>query len=662
MVLVHVVGSRESRLIRLALLAIATLPWGGVQRTVARETVVADGVEVRYSGLTQQQAESIARTVSSARAICVEKFRFDMPATIAVDAAVNSAAPVRLFNDGADHFSLSVHDAASLRRPQASGTFHLYGLCHEVAHLAMYRPIQQRRWMTTAAAEGWAHYLGSRIIDEVYQRQGESLWWDPYDYRADGMQRLRAQLAESEPGEVARGAGLWLELAEIIGDDKLAPLMAAWGQAEVDLQQPGAALLAALQSVASDPAVAQWWQRAEPVLVRATPRSPFDGAPPADGMLTQIEHEVVADDGRPAGKRSTAGGGHAVRSTAPAGQWLLTAVRVFGSRYGRPDSGSAVGSVWLCDAENREIASFDLPYDKFPYGGPDWVRIDVPPTLVPDEFIVGVSFNPTATRGVFVSHDASPEGESLSALPGREPAAFDAGDWLLRPVLALHAAPRTWTDKTGKFSVEATLTNLQDEQVTLLNADGKPVTLPAAKLCDADREYLQTVASAVSGDGDEPTTEPAPRQRPREVAADDGTPTGRKSLPQGNAVLLEAGTGGGLVTAVRIHGSRYGAPRVPAGAEFTVAVCDEQFQPLGEFTFPLSKFPRGNAKWVTVRVEPTKVPERFVVCTDFAATSTLGVFVSHDAEGEGLVGKPGQPAGTFTGGDWLIRAVVAPAE
>ena len=622
------------------------------------EIVASDGVAVRYANLSEMQAESIARTAAAARSVCVDRFGFDMPAAIAIDVAVDPAGPVRLFNDGADRFSLSVHDSASLRQPSASGVFHLYGLCHEVAHLAMYQPVQQRRWMTTAAAEGWAHYLGSRIVDDVYAREGDALWWDPYDYRADGMLRLRAQLAGAEPGDVARGAGLWMELAEIIGDKKLAPLFAAWGGAEIDPAQPGDALFAQLKAIADDPAVDAWWSRAEPVFVRATPRSPFDATAPRSGVLSKIETELVADDGTPAGKRSTAGGGHARRAVAPAGQWLLTAVRVFGSRYGGAGSEAATGEVWICDDQNREIASFELPYDKFPRGAPQWVRIDVHPTPVPAEFIVGVSFNPTATRGVFVSHDATPDGQSLSALPGRDPVAFDDGDWLLRPVLALHSKSRTWTDATGKFSVDAALVDADDQKVALQTNDGKAISLPLAKLSAPDQQFVQSVVGGEQG-GSSTSDSTAANLHPREACTDDGKPAGRKSLPQGNAVLLEAFPGGGSVTAVRIHGSRYGAPRV-TGEEFTVTLCDEDFEPIREFKFPLEKFRRGTAKWVTLRLEPTKVPEKFIVCTDFAATSTKGVFVSHDAEGEALVGKPGQAAGTFSGGDWLIRAIVAP--
>jgi len=72
-------------------------------------------------------------------------------------------------------------------------------------------------------------------------------------------------------------------------------------------------------------------------------------------------------------------------------------------------------------------------------------------------------------------------------------------------------------------------------------------------------------------------------------------------------------------------------------------------------TPPYSKFKRGDPGWVSLRVKPTEVPKEFVICLNFNPERTKGVYISHDAEGKSLVGLPGKPAGTFTGGDWLIR-------
>jgi hypothetical protein len=52
---------------------------------------------------------------------------------------------------------------------------------------------------------------------------------------------------------------------------------------------------------------------------------------------------------------------------------------------------------------------------------------------------------------------------------------------------------RTWTDSTGKHKVEAEFVEILDGKVRLKLADGKIVSLPLAKVSEADREYLKEV-------------------------------------------------------------------------------------------------------------------------------------------------------------------------
>ena len=213
----------------------------GTAATLADDLDVAH-VRVNFNGVDEAHARAVARTVAAARAICIDKFAFDMPETIYVDVSAKADQSVRLFNDGVDRFSLSLRSAADLRKPATSGTFHLYGLCHEVGHLAMYRPIKGHSWLSTAGAEGWAHYLGSVLVDEVFAKEGIDLWPDNYDYRADGTRRLEEQLARPNVPDVAHGARLWRELATAVGPEKMPALFAAWGRVKIDPADPAATL------------------------------------------------------------------------------------------------------------------------------------------------------------------------------------------------------------------------------------------------------------------------------------------------------------------------------------------------------------------------------------------------------------------------------------
>lgn len=399
----------------------------------AEETVRLDHAVVSYEGIGKDYAEAIAGTVAAARAIAVEQFGFDMPDTISVSARCDAKAGAGLFNDGSDRFFLTVRSERDLRRPSQSGVFTIYGLCHEVGHLAMYRLIRDHGWMTAAAAEGWAHYLGSRLVDGVHAREGQKLWPDPYDYLDDGTARLKRQLASSTRGTVTRGAAAWLALGEVVGDKGFKPIFEAWGKADVDPTDPAAAARKALLAVHADKrGAADWWDKAEPLFVLKRPRSGFAAQTVPPATLSGRPMELAHDDGAPAGKRSTAGGGHAVRFKAAGEGWYLTAVRIHGSRYGLPQPPKEDFHVWLCDAEFRAIADFPFPYARFARGEPGWVTLDVKPTGLPSEFIVCAGFNPTATKGVFVSFARTGSGNSLAGIPGGKAEPFPEGDWLLR--------------------------------------------------------------------------------------------------------------------------------------------------------------------------------------------------------------------------------------
>ncbi len=400
--------------------------------TAAEESVRAEHVVVVYDGIGEAYAKAIARTVEAARGAAVEQFGFDMPETITVQVSRDAGAPVRLFNDGQDRFSLTVHSEDDLRRPAASGVFHIYGLCHEVGHLAMYRPIRERGWMTSAAAEGWAHYLGSRLVDAVYAKEGKDLWPDRYDYLGDGMKRLNAQLAAKDPDATSQGAGLWKEFAGITGDKGAAKAFAAWGSAAVDPADPGPALGKALAAAHYDKRVADWWKKAEPVFLLKRSASPFAASTVDPKKLEGKPAELALDDGDSAGKSSLAGGGHAVRFKVDGPDRYLTGVKIYGSRYGQPAAPREDFHVFLCDADLRVITDFPFPYSSVGYGKPGWTTLPVKPTRLPEEFILCVGFDPTATKGVFVHYDKEASGASLTGLPGRPGREFPRGDWLIR--------------------------------------------------------------------------------------------------------------------------------------------------------------------------------------------------------------------------------------
>jgi hypothetical protein len=410
--------------------------------------VKLEHVRVAFDGIDETYARAIARTVSAARQVCSDEFGYDMPAMIRINVSVKPTQKVRLFNDGDHTFSLSLRSEEDLKRPAASGTFQIYGLCHEVAHLAMYRPIKDHSWLSTAGAEGWAHYLGSVLVDDVFKREGGDLWPDRYDYRADGTRRLDDQLASPKVSEISQGARQWRNLVRLVGAEKMPHVFSLWGQAEIDRADPAVALKEELAKVTTDTQVAAWWTDSAGLLLVKREASQFPKRQIAADKLTGTPRTLAHDDGQSAGKSSVAGSGHAVKFAAPDASWYLTAVEIYGSRYGAATPPREDFHIWLCDEKLNAIADFEVPYGKFKRGEPAWVKLEITPTQVPQEFIVCVGFNPAATKGVFLHYDAKSEGDSSTGLPGASSRPFARGDWLIRAHVdqpkeadALSAAP-----------------------------------------------------------------------------------------------------------------------------------------------------------------------------------------------------------------------------
>jgi len=391
--------------------------------------------EVQYEGIGNAQASALAEVIAAARQVCMSDFGFDMPETVVLRVECGPDEPTRLYTDGQDRLFLSMPSKDKLAKPSSSGVFNLYGMCHELGHMAMYRVLKERDWMSSAAAEGWAHYVGSVVVDRVYVAKGEKLWPDPYDYREDGTARLRKQLASEKPSAVAQAAGLWQKLESIIGARQFAKLFAAWQEARIDPTAPEAGIMAALAKIKSDQksALEEWWKTAAPLFVEKRAVSRTKAVVVPAGSLTGEPVLLKFDDGREDGKKSIAGGGHARRFASPGGgDWYLRAVHVYGARYGHPKAPNENMTIALCDKDMATIATWKKPYGTFERGDMGWVEIQVPPTRVPGEFCVCLDFKPTATKGVFVGFDTSTRGNSQVATPGKKGDAFEQGDWMIR--------------------------------------------------------------------------------------------------------------------------------------------------------------------------------------------------------------------------------------
>ena len=60
-----------------------------------------------------------------------------------------------------------------------------------------------------------------------------------------------------------------------------------------------------------------------------------------------------------------------------------------------------------------------------------------------------------------------------------------------------NAQARKWTDKSGKYSIDAEFVGLTDGQVTLKRSDGRTIRLALENLSKADQEQVRQLASSI---------------------------------------------------------------------------------------------------------------------------------------------------------------------
>ncbi len=393
-------------------------------------------VTVRYRGLLRDYARAIARTVSTARQVSVDEFGFGMPDEIAVMAEVDASQPRLLYTDGADRIYLRVRSPQALREPSRSGTYHIYALCREVARLGLYRRLEDYRWMTPAATEGWTHYMGSVLVDRLYARLGRRLWPDRYEYLADGTQRLKAQLAARPVSSLVEAAGRWRQLAERMPRRRFAGLFRAMDEARPVPADPGRAVLDILNRTLTDQAAATaWWSQAGQALF-VGPGAPGDQAETIEpkrlsGSLLILRH----DNNKSGGRRHLENGGYAVRFHAPAGPWYLTGVHVHVSRAVSRRGAPQDATIRLLEGEKNVVAEFKMPYTCFGRREPQWIQMPVPPTRPPRDFVVWVALSGTKDDAHYVHYDRTAKGHSMIGLPGGRWQALAQGEWMIRAEL-----------------------------------------------------------------------------------------------------------------------------------------------------------------------------------------------------------------------------------
>ena len=102
-----------------------------------------------------------------------------------------------------------------------------------------------------------------------------------------------------------------------------------------------------------------------------------------------------------------------------------------------------------------------------------------------------------------------PKKAGKPANAGKPSKSRSADDPFATPEEQAAGGQRTWSDRTGKFKVDATIVRVDDDKVVLRRDDDKEITIPRAKLSDADQKFLADFKGGKGRASEEPSSDAA---------------------------------------------------------------------------------------------------------------------------------------------------------
>jgi hypothetical protein len=352
-----------------------------------------------------------------------------MPESVELDVERNPNFSTELWTDGQSQIYLHLHSMDDLAPPTRSRYFNIYGMCQELGLISLDSRMANQVGLPDGVAQGWAHYAGSVVVDAVAKRLGKNIWPEPYDVETvDGIPRLERQIA-GDPAKLdprMRAAKAFYDADLKYGRGTVGKAMA---QALATKPEGGELMprfVAALKGLSGDPKAGDFFP---PEMITATVKwdiretrpvgedffAGLKATPDATGTVLSY----VGDTNQ--AMLSMAGAGQAVLFRAPAGNWAVDRVSIFGGRYGSEDAPAENFWVYVCDENFSPLGAFAKPYSIFAERRGEqlkWYDIPLGPQKVPQRFFICVYFNATAYKGVYVGEDTTVASvHSFTALP-----------------------------------------------------------------------------------------------------------------------------------------------------------------------------------------------------------------------------------------------------
>lgn len=408
------------------------------------QTIKGNGAEVTFTGVRPEYAKALLAVAAEARRVYVA-FGFDTPKKLTLNITKRQGGGTQLWTDGQSQMFLTVRSNADLAPPMQSSTFNIFGMCHELGHMMMYRKAQLIG-LPQGIGEGWAYYAGSVVVDHVYKKLGPKVWPQPYNYsQVEGTARLarNAESPDAAKDVTTRAAMVFYKAQKQFGEGKVMAAMKTALQEKPMGKDVMPKFADALVKATNDKSARAMvpdeflapkidWKVTEREINEKTTQGQ-EQVEDQTGVLLKYDHQPSPASEQ---KMSTAGAGHAIMFYTPSGSWAVDSVQLYGSRYGEAQPPKENFSIFVCDQDFNVIKTIEKPYSTFTRDDPKWYTMGFDPVKVPRGFYVCVYFAPTANKGVYVYYNTDvTASHSRSALPWTfvyDLRGTKKSDWMIR--------------------------------------------------------------------------------------------------------------------------------------------------------------------------------------------------------------------------------------
>lgn len=179
-----------------------------------------ESVIARYDAEVEKYVLASIKILELVRETAIQS-GFDLPDKIKFEVIRTDRNVLWVDKKSLDKITWEYNSLDNLLPPNKSKKKNIYGLCHEIGHLCMYRTFYKNNlYLTYNYRESWADYFGNLMIDTVYHKFGADIWPETHDYTNNsGMIFLKDRISNNNEKlkEFNACSQFWIELSDKIG-------------------------------------------------------------------------------------------------------------------------------------------------------------------------------------------------------------------------------------------------------------------------------------------------------------------------------------------------------------------------------------------------------------------------------------------------------------